>query len=81
VDDGSDAYGPPPLIFSSSTQGKVYQKFAPNKWKLLGFTVSSSVPFALFLPDIEVWVKSWGVDAQYRKLKPFGGPASGKAAV
>ena len=83
VDTGSSAYAPAALTFASSAggQAKVYMKFTPNKWKLFGFKAASSAPCALFLPDIEVWVKSWGVDGQYRKIKPFGGPASGKAAV
>lgn len=81
--DTGSAIVPGSLTFASSAgqQAKVFTRCSPNKWKLLAFRASSTAPCAIFLADIEVWVKSWGVDKGYRKIKPFGGQSGGSAEV
>jgi len=66
---------------SGGTQTKLFLQMSPNKWKLIGFSATSTEPFALWLPDIEVAVRSWGDSGPYRPLKPFGGTGTSQAEV
>jgi len=66
---------------SGGTQTKLFLQMSPNKWKLIGFSATSTGPFALWLPDIEVAVRSWGDSGPYRPLKPFGGTGTPQAEV
>jgi hypothetical protein len=83
VDTGNGSIAPVTIIIPSSggTQTKSFTKVTANKWKLIGFSATSSAPFALWMPDLEVYCKSWGTDPAYRNVKPFGGPASAGAEV
>ena len=84
VDTGNGSIAPQPIILPSSggTQTKSFTQLTPNKWKLIGFSAISSAPFALWLPELEVIVRSWGVDnGGFRVEKPFGGPSSPGASV
>jgi hypothetical protein len=83
VDTGNGSIAPAPITLPSSggTQTKSFTEVTFNKWKLISFSATSSAPFALWEPDLEVWVKSWGIDPAYRNIKPFGGNASAGAEV
>ena len=83
VDTGNGSIAPATITIpsSSGTQTKLFIQMSPNKWKLIGYTATSSAPFRLWLPDLEVICRSWGVDEAYRKLKPFGGQGSPAAEV
>jgi hypothetical protein len=84
VDTGNGSIAPQTITLPSSggTQTKSFTQLTPNKWKLIGFSAISSAPFALWLPELEVIVRSWGVDnGGFRVEKPFGGPSSPGASV
>ncbi len=84
VDTGNGSIAPQTIILPSSggTQTKSFTQLTPNKWKLIGFSATSSARFALWLPDVEVIVRSWGVDnGSFRVEKPFGGLSSPGAQV
>jgi hypothetical protein len=83
VETGNGSYGPTTITIPSSggTQAKLFLRMSPNKWKLLGFSASSTAPMNLFLEGMEVWCRSWGSSGQYRKMHPFAGPSSTAATV
>lgn len=83
VDSGNNSISPLSLTIPSSSgaQAKLFIQMSPNKWKLIGFSATSGAGFRLWLPDVEVWVRSWGDSSAYRKLKPFGGQGSPAAEV
>jgi hypothetical protein len=84
VDTGNGSIAPQTIILPSSggTQTKSFTQLTPNKWRLIGFSATSSAPFSLWLPELEVIVRSWGVDnGSFRVEKPFGGPSSPGASV
>jgi hypothetical protein len=83
VDTGNGSIAPQTIILPSSggTQTKSFTQLTPNKWRLIGFSATSSAPFALWLPELEVIVRSWGQSGEFRVEKPFGGPSSPGAAV
>lgn len=66
---------------SGGSQTKTWVQIPPNKFKLVSYRISSSVPFFLWQQDIEVYVKWWGDTDGYQLLKPFGGPSGDGAAV
>jgi hypothetical protein len=66
---------------SNGLQVKTKVTVFANKAKLFSYRLSSSVPFRVFEPDIEVKVKQWGSEGQYEIVKPFGGPSAAKALV
>lgn len=80
-DNGSIAPTTITVPSSSGTQTKLFLQVSANKWKLIGFSAVSTAPFRLWLPDLEVIVRSWGIDSVFRKMKPFGGNASPAAEV
>lgn len=51
---------------------KVYMPVLGKKGKLAHFRFFGVSPFSLYLPDIEVRTKSWGLGGAYQTLKPFG---------
>jgi hypothetical protein len=60
---------------------KVLQKFpAPNKFKVVSYSVTSPAPFFLWKEDVEVWLHQWNDTGVYRKIKPWGGPTQQGAA-
>jgi hypothetical protein len=83
VDTGNGSIAPNTITIPSSggTQAKLFMQMSFNKWKLIGFTATSSSSFRLWLPDLELWCRSWGSSASYRQLKPFGGNSSPSAPV
>lgn len=83
VDSGNGSIAPLPVIIppSNGTQTKLEVIPTYNKWKLLGFTFTSSAPFALWLPDLQLKIRSWGDGSAYRVDKPFGGESSPAAQV
>lgn len=52
-----------------------------NKFKLVQPSVTSTAPFRLFAPEIEVKLGQWGRSDSYKVLKPFGGPNQAEALV
>lgn len=52
-----------------------------NKWKLVGFSITSTEAFRLFLEDIEVKVGGWNRTSEYTTLHPFGGQSKTGAVV
>jgi len=66
---------------SSGSQAKTLLQMSPNKWKILGFSASSTAPMNLFLEGMECWVRSWGSSGEYRKIKPFAGSSASGAVV
>jgi hypothetical protein len=83
VDIGNGSIAPLPVIIPTSAGMQTKLQILPtfNKWKLLGFTFTSSAPFALWLPDLQLKLRSWGDASAYRVDKPFGGPSSSAAQV
>ncbi len=83
VDSGNGSYGPATVTIPSSSggQAKLLLQMGPNKWKLIGFSASSTAPMRLFIEGLEVWVRSWGSAGEYRKMKPFAGASSPAAVV
>jgi hypothetical protein len=83
VDSGNGSIAPVTVTIPSSSGTQTKLKVVPtyNKWKLLGFTFTSSAPFALWLPDLQLKIRSWGEVSAYRVDKPFGGESSPSAAV
>jgi hypothetical protein len=66
---------------SGGLQVKTKVTVFANKAKLFSYRLSSSAPFRVFEPDIEVKVKQWGSESGYEIVKPFGGPSAAKALV
>lgn len=66
---------------SAGLQTKTWVQIPVNKYKLVSYRLSSAVPFYLWEPDIEVYVKWWGSTGPYDLLKPFGGPSDAGAEV
>jgi len=84
TDSGNGSITPATITIPSSSGTQTKLKIIPtfNKWKLLGLTFTSSAPFALWLPDVQLKVRSWGLDSGgYRILKPFGGQSDSGASV
>ena len=83
VDTGSGSYAPANITIPSSggTQAKLNIEVSPNKWRLLGFSASSSSPFRLFVEGFSCRIRSWGSDGPYRDEKPAGGPSKTGAVV
>jgi hypothetical protein len=83
VDTGSGSYAPLNVTIPSSggTQAKLNCEVSPNKWRLLGFSASSSAPFRLFIEGFSCKIRSWGSDGPYRDEKPAGGPSKTGAVV
>lgn len=52
-----------------------------NKFKLVQPSLTSSAPFRLFEPELEMKVGQWGRSDSYRIVRPFGGPNVPKAEV
>lgn len=59
--------GNPPLV-----PLKLLTKLPRNKWKTISYQLTSPTPFYLWKELTEVWVKPWGSQDEYNKLKPFG---------
>jgi hypothetical protein len=84
IDTGNGSIAPVTITIPSSggTQTKLKIVPSPNKWKLIGLSFTSTSPFAIWMADIQLRVRSWGVDnGVYRLLKPFGGESSEAAPV
>jgi hypothetical protein len=78
--------GPFTLIYPATTTGsvlpsKILLKCPRNKWKVVSFSVTSTVAFPLWKDLTEVWVKSWGSTGEYQKLNPFGGDSTAAAQI
>ncbi len=68
-----DGVAQTPLTFPVSSEFlKQRVDFAPAKGKIYSWSLTSDVPVRVFLPDIEVRVKSWGSPGGYQTVKPFG---------
>lgn len=83
VDSGNGSIAPVSITIPSSSGTQTKLKLTPtyNKWKLLGLSFTSTSPFSIWLPDVEIWIKSWGSNSEYNKVKPFGGQSSPAAEV
>jgi len=83
TDTGNGSIAPVTITIPSSSGAQTKLKIIPtfNKWKLIGLTFTSSAPFALWLPDVQLKIRSWGESSPYRLLKPFGGNSSPAAEV
>ena len=75
VDEGNGSYAPQPVTLPA-TGGAITKYrtwFSPNKWKLLQFAFTWADPTAqVFIEGFEVDTRSWGSDAAYRPVSPFG---------
>lgn len=65
----------------SAALSKAKVTIPANKSKLVSFSLTSTAPFRVFKPWVEVWIGVWGRQDSYQKLTPFGGPASPGAEV
>ncbi len=72
VDEGAeDTYQV--LASGATRRAKTYVPLLAKKGKLFRFRFFSTSPAALYMMDIEVRAKSWGIDgSQYQVVKPFG---------
>jgi len=69
-DDGSTQ-----LYLIPSTAGAVRKPPVPHqpyKQKLVSYSLTSCVPFRLFLADSEVRAKHWGSQGEYEVFRPWG---------
>jgi hypothetical protein len=66
---------------ATATLSKPKINVPANKGKLVSFSFTSSAPFRIFKPWVEVWVGAWGRQDAYQKTQPFGGSASDGAVV
>ena len=83
VDTGNGSIAPANITIpsSSGTQTKLKLQVTTNKWKLLGYSATSSGPFNLFVEGFEGKIRSWGDTNPYRIARPAGGQSKGGAAV
>jgi hypothetical protein len=89
VDTGNGSIAPATLTIPSSGGTQTKQKILVtfNKWKLLGFSATSSAAFNLFAEGFEGRIRSWGdvgpfrISGPYRITHPAGGPSAGGAEV
>jgi len=83
VDSGNGSIAPAAVTLPSSNglQTKMKVELTYNKWKIIGFGLSSTAPFNLFSEGVEVKVRSWGDAGPARLVKPFGGQSSTGATV
>lgn len=81
VDSGNGSIAPASITLPSTSgvQTKMLFEVTANKWKLLGFSATSSAQFYSFAEGMEAWVRSW--EGMRRNVKPFGGPSAPGAAV
>ena len=79
IDSGNASIAPSPIILQPTAQTKTFLQVTPNKWKLLGFSATSSAEFYAFAEGMEVYVRNW--DGKRRLVKPFGGPSATGAQV
>ena len=66
---------------SSGNMQKVKITIPANKFKLVKPSITSTAPFRLFAPDLELKVKQWGSSDPYAVVKPFGGASNVGAEV
>ena len=75
ADEGNGSYGFSPITLPST--GGVLTKYffrpSANKWKLLVFQFTSTVPFQINFQGFCAKTKSWGSSAAYVPTLPFGG--------
>lgn len=75
----------PQILLTIPNSGGVMQKvkitLPANKFKLVQPSLTSTAPFRLFAPDLEVKLGQWGRSSGYQVLKPFGGPNQAGAEV
>ena len=69
------------LPSTNGVQAKTKLTLPANKFKLIGFQVSSAQTFYLFERDLEVKVKQWGSTSLFQVLKVVGGPSNTGATV
>jgi hypothetical protein len=70
-----------PITASQLYPTKKFVQCPRNKSKLTGFTLTSSVPWRLFKPQLEIWHGPWGRTGPYNRIQPFGGDANQGAEV
>jgi hypothetical protein len=66
---------------SGGQQAKTKITCPRNKFKLVSFRLTSSVPFRVFENDFECKVGMWGRQNGYRLLRPIGAQSAGGAEV
>jgi hypothetical protein len=59
---------------SGGVQTKWKTPIPANKFKLISYGLTSTVPFYLFQGQCEAKVKPWGSTGPYTNVTPFGGP-------
>jgi hypothetical protein len=74
ADEGNGSYGPPTITLpsTSGTLTKYFLRPGPNKYKLMVFQFSSSVPFILNFQGCIASQKSWGSTDAYAPIPIFG---------
>jgi hypothetical protein len=78
--------GPSPSVTFPATAAqiapaKILEKLPFNKFKIVSYSLSSSVAFYCWRDMCETWVKQWGDTGPFRRLKLFGGNTGGGAEV
>jgi hypothetical protein len=75
ADEGNGSYGPPTITLPSTSGQLTKYFFRPgaNKYKLMVFQFSSSVPFVLNFQGSIAMQKSWGSTGVYEQIPIFGG--------
>ena len=76
-------YGSPITLAvpASAIQTKAKVTLPPNKFKIMAYQISSTSPFYLWEPDMQVKIGQWGRADSYRILRPFGGQSAMRAEV
>lgn len=60
---------------------KVIIPFGPVKGLVFQYGGNSSAPFAVWVDDIEIWVKAWGSSGSYENVRLIGGRMGAKATI
>ena len=75
ADEGNGSYGPVQITLPA-TGGLLTKYFfrpSANKWKLLVFQFSGTVPFILNFEGFCAMCRDWGSSEPYKPIQPFAG--------
>jgi hypothetical protein len=72
-----------PTVTFPATAGlaKVLQVLPPNKGLVYQYILTSTIPFQVWVDDIEVYVKPWGSPGPYQIVRQLGGEMSPAARI
>lgn len=81
TDQGTFTLTFPATSLPSLLPAKILVKAPRNKWKIISYSLTSSVAFYLWKDQCEFWIKNWSSQDAYLRANPFGGPSSQTAVI